>query len=83
MKLSEQTVSAIARALLNDRKKISEDMAFWNGRIRAGLTGKHYVNELTANLQENANALIELADSIAPWLKQLPDWQSITQKATA
>lgn len=81
MKLSEQTISAIVRALLNDRKKIAEDIGFWHGRVQVGLSGAHHLHQMTADLKENAKALIDLADSIAPWLKQHADWQSIAQHA--
>ena len=77
MTLSEEAVSAIARALLNDRKTLDDSLAFWSapGRMR------RYPNSSAAisdELRENASALAELANAFAPWLKQRPDWQAIT-----
>jgi hypothetical protein len=77
MTLSEQTISAIARALLNDRKALAKSLAFWNvTSSRQQLAGQH-VESITRDLKENACALVELADGPAPWLKQRADWQTI------
>jgi hypothetical protein len=79
MKLSETTVSSIVRALLHDRKSLSKSLGFWNvPGPRQGIAGTH-VDAITRDLRDNAKALAELADEIAPWLKQRPDWQSIVQ----
>ncbi len=77
MTLSETTISAIARALLNDRKTLAKSLAFWGSSSRAKQLAGQHVGAITRDLQENAEALIELADAIAPWLKQHPDWQTI------
>lgn len=76
MTLSEQTVSAIARALLNDRKALAESLEFWSDPGRA----RRYPNRhaaIVADLDENASALAELAEQFAPWLKQRSDWPTI------
>lgn len=73
MKLSEHTISAIARALLDARRDLSKQLAYWR---ECQYTA--HVDLVTTELRENANALAELADAIAPWLKQHPDWPSIT-----
>lgn len=66
MKLSEQAVSAIARALINDHNALSKSLAFWTAPGRAKrLSGRH-VEAIARDLRENADALIQLADSIAP-----------------
>jgi hypothetical protein len=70
---TEHAISAIARALLNDRRDLSLQLAYWQGHGYAG-----HARVITAELQANADALTELADAIAPWLKQRPDWPSIT-----
>lgn len=78
MTLSEQTISAIARALLNDRKTLAKSLVFWNATsARQQLAGRH-VDAITRDLRDNADALVELADGLAPWLKQRSDWQTIT-----
>lgn len=77
MTLSEQSISAIARALLNERKALDESLSFWStpGRIRRY---PHSGAAINHELHENASALVELADAHAPWLKQRPDWPAIT-----
>lgn len=82
MTLSETTISAIARALLNDRKALSKSLLFWSAPGPAKQLAGQHVDAITRDLRENANALVELADGLAPWLKQRPDWQSITQHET-
>lgn len=77
MTLSETTISAIARALLNDRKALSKSLAFWTASGRAKQLAGRHIEAITRDLCENASALIELADGIAPWLKQHPDWPTI------
>jgi len=79
MKLSEQAVSAIARALINDHKTLSKSLAFWTAPGRAKQLAGRHVEAIARDLRENADALIELADGIAPWLKRRADWQSITR----
>lgn len=76
MSLSEKTISAIARALLNDRKALDKSLAYWSAPGRRRVSGKH-IAAISRDLRENATALVELADGLAPWLKQLPDWQTI------
>ncbi|MDK6079685.1 hypothetical protein [Massilia varians] len=77
MTLSQRTIGTIARALLNDQQALSKDFAFWSTPERlvrypeAGAA----VSDL---LHESTFALIELADTVAPWLKQRPDWEAIT-----
>lgn len=78
MTLSETTISAIARALLNDRKALSKSLAFWTASGRAKQLAGRHVEAITRDLRENASALVELADGIAPWLKQHPDWRTIS-----
>ena len=78
MTLSETTISAIARALRNDRKALSKSLVFWSAPGRAKQLAGRHVESITRDLQENAIALVELANDAAPWLKQLPDWQEIT-----
>jgi len=73
MKLSEHTISAIARALLDARRDLSKQLTYWRERQYTA-----YVDLITTDLRVNANALTELADTIAPWLKQHPDWPSIS-----
>lgn len=78
MTLSEQSVSAIARALLNDRKTLVESLEFWSDPGRA----RRYPNRhaaIVADLDENASALAELAEGFAPWLKQRNDWPTIAR----
>lgn len=77
MTLSEQTISAIARALLNERKALDESLAFWStpGRTRRY---PHSGAAISHELHENASALVELAEAHASWLKQRPDWPAIT-----
>jgi hypothetical protein len=70
---TEQTVSAIARALLNDRRDLSTQLAYWKVQGYAG-----HARFISAELKANADALTELAAAVAPWLKQRPDWPSIT-----
>lgn len=78
MTLSETTISAIVRALLNDRKALSKSLAFWSAPGPAKQLAGQHVEAITRDLQENAKSLIELADAVAPWLKQHPDWQAIS-----
>lgn len=78
MTLSEQSVSAIARALLNDRRALAESLEFWSASGRA----RRYPNRhaaIVADLDENASALAELAEVFAPWLKQRNDWPTIVR----
>lgn len=77
MTLSEQSISAIARALLNERKALDESLAFWStpGRIRRY---PHSGAAISHELHENASALAELANAHAPWLRQRSDWPAIT-----
>ena len=77
MTLSEQSISAIARALLNERKALDESLWFWSapGRIRRY---PHSGAAISHELHENARALTDLADAHAPWLKQRSDWPAIT-----
>lgn len=76
MALSERTIGTIARALLNDQQALSKDFAFWSTPERlvrypeAGAA----VSDL---LHDSTFALIELADTHAPWLKQRSDWEAI------
>lgn len=77
MTLSEKTISAIARALLNDRKALSKSLAFWSSSGPAKQLAGQHVDAITRDLNENANALVELANGPAPWLKQRADWQNI------
>lgn len=82
MTLSEQTISAIARALLNDRRALSTGRAFWGDPgLRAHIARQH-LESISRDLLENARALSELANSCAPWLKQRPEWQSIINELT-
>lgn len=81
MTLSEQTISAIARALLNDRKALSKSLVFWSASGPAKLLAGQHVEAITRDLRENAFALAELADGLAPWLKQHPDWESVQEHA--
>jgi hypothetical protein len=78
MTLSETTISAIARALLNDRKALSKSLVFWNSPGPAKQLAGQHINAITRDLRENAGALVELANGVAPWLKQHPDWLTIT-----
>lgn len=78
MNLSEKAVSAIVRALLNDRKTLLKSLVFWNARGPAKQLARQHVEAITRDLSENANALAELADGVAPWLKQHRDWHDIT-----
>ncbi len=73
MKLTEHAISAIVRALLNDRRDLSVQLAYWQGHGYAG-----HARVINAELRANADALTELAAIVAPWLKQRPDWSSIT-----
>lgn len=76
--LTEEAVGTIARALLNDRKALAESLAFWSDPSRA----RRYPNRhaaIVADLDENANALAELAELFAPWLKQRNDWPTIVR----
>jgi hypothetical protein len=79
MKFSEKTVGAIARALINDRKALSKSLAFWSAPGRSQQLAGQHVETISRDLQENAGALAELAEAVAPWLKQRPDWQTIIQ----
>jgi hypothetical protein len=79
MILSEQTISAIARALLNDRKALSKSLVFWSATGPAKQLAGQHVEAITRDLRENASALVELADTVAPWLKRRADWQAITK----
>lgn len=76
MMLSEQTIGAIARALLNDRKALAESLEFWSVPARARRFPNRHA-AIAADLEENAGALTELADHFAPWLKQRADWPTI------
>ncbi|MFC5551779.1 hypothetical protein [Massilia aerilata] len=78
MTLSETTISAIARALLNDRKALSKSLVFWSAPGRTKQLADQHVDAIDRDLQENASALVELANGAAPWLKQRLDWQDIT-----
>lgn len=77
MTLSERTIGTIARALLNDQQALSKDFAFWStpDRVIRYPSARAAVSDL---LHENTFALTELADTLAPWLKQRADWQAIT-----
>lgn len=77
MTLSEHTISAIARALLNDRRALSTGRAFWGDPGLRPHIARQHLESISRDLLENAQALADLADSCAPWLKQRPDWQSI------
>jgi hypothetical protein len=72
MRFSERAISAIARALLNDRRDLSTQFAYWKEQGYEG-----HARSINTELQANSDALKELADTIAPWLKQRPDWASI------
>lgn len=83
MTFSEKTIGAIARALLNDRKALSKSLAFWSiPGPRQQIAGQH-VAAITRDMAENAGALVELGDGVAPWLKQLPEWQAISSTAAS
>jgi FPC/CPF motif-containing protein YcgG len=77
MTLSETTIGAITRALLNDRKALSKSLVFWSAPGPAKLLAGQHVHAIDRDLRENASALVELANNLAPWLKQHPDWQAI------
>lgn len=83
MTLSEQTISAIARALLNDRRALSTGRAYWGDPGLRQQIARQHLESLSRDLLENAQALVELADSCAPWLKQHPDWDAIVGNETA
>lgn len=76
MILSEQTISAVVRALLSDRKVLLKSHAYWSAPGRRRIAGQH-VDAVNRDLSENARALAEIAEGLAPWLKQRPDWQNI------
>lgn len=81
MTLSEQTISAIARALLNDRKALAKSHAYWSAPGRRRISGQH-IEAIARDQRDNALALVELADGLAPWLKQRDDWQTISNEST-
>lgn len=77
MTLSEKTIGAIARALLHDRQALSTGRLFWGDPGLRQPIARQHLESISRDLLENTRALVELADSCAPWLKQRPDWQSI------
>lgn len=73
MSLSQASISAIVAALLHERTALVDDLAFWGAHWRR--PGKATFYEQVCNaLQANTAALTELADSMAPWLKQHPTY---------
>ena len=75
---SEGAVGAIARALVKDRRDLSESLEFW----RAHPAGRKRMvcdplETISSELHENSAALVELAETSAPWLKQHHEWPLI------
>jgi hypothetical protein len=79
MSLSQPAISAIVSALLHERKTLAADLAFWSARARrAGKTS--YCQQISQSLQENTTALVELANGMAPWLRQHPEYVLINKE---
>ena len=76
--LSEEAVSSIVRALLKHRRDLSESIVFWKTRAADIRPGFDPMPVLEGELQDNATALIELADGQAPWIKQYNHWPLIS-----
>ena len=76
MILSQSTISAIVSALLHEREKLAADLAFWSSRPTRVAKKAHY-QQVKQLLQDNATAIAELANGLAPWLKQHPEYTSI------
>jgi hypothetical protein len=78
MSLSETSISAIASALLHERDRLSAELAFWSECPRRADRAR-YCGQIDLSLAENAAALVELANGMAPWLKQHPEYVSTIQ----
>ena len=73
MSLSQASISAIVAALLHERTALIDDLAFWAAHWRR--PGKATLHaQARAALQANTAALTELAENMAPWLKQHPTY---------
>ena len=79
MSLSQASISAIVTALLHERAVLDDDLAFWGAHWRRPGKATFY-NQVRAALQANTEALTELADGMAPWLKQHPKFPFTTTK---
>lgn len=77
MSLSQPTISAIVSALLHEREDLKDDLVFWS--LHASHVAKTHCQQIAQSLQDNAAALTELANGMAPWLKQHPQYGFITQ----
>lgn len=77
MSLSQPTISTIVLGLLRSRESLEAELRFWSDCTRPA-DKTLYCQQINQSLNDNASALIELANGIAPWLKQHPDYASIT-----
>jgi hypothetical protein len=75
---SEGAISGIVRALIKDRRDLSESIDFWKKRAASIRLGFDPMPALAGELQENTAALVELAEGRAPWIKQHNDWPLIS-----
>ena len=75
---SEGAISGIVRALIKDRRDLSESVDFWKQRANSIRLGFDPMAALDIELKENTAALIELAEGAAPWIKKHIDWPLIS-----
>lgn len=84
--LSEPTISAIVNALLEANKSAGELAAFWDARVQktpAYPDAVEYQRMAHEQVEMVENALSEMCEKFAPWLRKLNECKPMFETKTS